>query len=219
MPPIVNSIFPSGCTIIRAPVDGVVMAKNVLERQLVGAGQVLFTLAEDLRKIEVHARIDEADVGRIAHGQPASFGFSAFPGRVFQGQVAGIRKMPQIAEGIVTYIAVIVAGNDDLLLLPGMTAEIRVVVDKRDNVLKVPKSALRFVPTDDNGRGDAIAGPATGNERVWRLIGGEPQAVPVRTGISDGVYTEIVEGDLQAGQEIIVGVLQSESTQPTARLR
>lgn len=206
-------------TTIRAPVDGIVMAKNVLERQLVGAGQVLFTLAEDLRKIEVHARIDEADVGRIALGQPASFGFSAFPGRAFQGQVAGIRKMPQIAEGIVTYVAVIVAGNDDLLLLPGMTAEIRIVVDKRDNVLKVPKSALRFVPSKANGRGDAIAGPATGNERVWRLIGGEPQAVPVRTGISDGVYTEIVEGDLQAGQEIIVGVVQSESRQSTARLR
>ena len=115
------------------------MAKNVLERQLVAPGQVLFTLAEDLRKIEVHARIDEADVGRIAQGQPASFGFSAFPGRLFHGEVASIRKMPQIAEGIVTYVAVIVAGNDDLLLLPGMTAEIRIVVDTRDNALKVPR--------------------------------------------------------------------------------
>lgn len=208
-----------GHTTVRAPVDGVVMAKNVLERQLVAPGQVLFTLAEDLRKIEVHARIDEADVGRIAQGQPASFGFSAFPGRLFQGQVAGIRKMPQIAEGIVTYVAVIVAGNDDLLLLPGMTAEIRIVVDTRDDALKVPKAALRFVPTEPSGAGNAVAGPASGNERVWRLSGGDPQAVPVRTGISDGVYTEIVEGDLQVGQDVIVGVVQSESAQPAARLR
>ncbi len=135
-------------TTIRAPVDGIVMAKNILERQLVSPGQVLFTIGEDLRNIEVHARIDEADVGRIAPGQSASFGFSAFPGRVFQGKVADIRKMPQIAEGIVTYVAVIVAGNDDLVLLPGMTAEIRIVVDSRDNVLKVPKAALRFAPPD-----------------------------------------------------------------------
>ncbi len=90
---------------------------------MVTAGQVLFTLTKDFRNIELHARIDEADVGRIAPGQAASFGFGAYPGRTFQGHVAAIRKMPQIAEGIVTYVAVIVANNDQLLFLPGMTAE------------------------------------------------------------------------------------------------
>lgn len=205
-------------TTIRAPVDGVVMAKNVLERQLASAGQVLFTLAEDLSKIEVHARIDEADIGRIAPGQTATFGFSAFPGREFEGRVTGIRKMPQIAEGIVTYVAVIVASNEDLQLLPGMTAEIRIVVDRRDSVLRVPKSALRFAPQTSDGNGGAVAQSPSGQERVWRLSGGRPQAVPVRTGVSDGVYTEIVEGDLRAGEEIIVGEAQANSPQ-SGRLR
>jgi HlyD family secretion protein len=206
-------------TTIRAPVDGVVMAKDIVERQLVNNGQMLFTLAEDLSKIEVHARIDEADIGRIASGQSASFGFSAFPGRAFQGQVADIRRMPQVAEGIVTYVAVIVADNHDLVLLPGMTAEIRIIVDQRDNVLKVPKSALRFTPPSPDGKVAAVAEHAAGGERVWKLSGGNPKAVPVRTGVSDGVYTEITEGDLKVGQEIIVGAFQADAAQSAGRSR
>jgi HlyD family secretion protein len=206
-------------TTIRAPVSGVIMARNITDRQVVNAGQVLFTLTEDLRKIELHARIDEADVGRIAPGQAASFGFGAYPGRTFQGQVAGIRKMPQIAEGIVTYVAVIVANNDELLFLPGMTAEIRIVVDSRDNVLKVPKAALRFVPPVADTQSGASAGQPAAGETVWLLSGERPQPVPVRTGISDGVYTEIVEGQLKSGQEVIVGVAKSDKKQSAGPLR
>jgi HlyD family secretion protein len=206
-------------TTIRAPVDGVVMARNITDRQQVNAGQVLFTLTEDLRRIELHARIDEADVGRIAPGQSASFGFGAYPGRTFQGQVSDIRKMPQIAEGIVTYVAVIVANNDDLLFLPGMTAEIRVAVNSRDNVVKVPKAALRFVPPVSDTQSGASAGQPAGGETVWMLNGERPQPVPVRTGISDGVYTEIVEGELKPGQQVIVGVAKSDKKQSAGPLR
>jgi HlyD family secretion protein len=205
-------------TTIRAPVDGVVMARNITDRQVVSAGQVLFTLTEDLRKIELHARIDEADVGRIASGQVASFSFGGYPGRTFQGQVAGIRKMPQIAEGIVTYVAVIVANNDELLFLPGMTAEIRVVVDSRDNALKVPKAALRFTPQVVEALTGASAEQPAGAETVWLLSGEWPQPVPVRTGISDGVYTEIVEGELKPGQEVIVGVSKTDKKQSAGPL-
>jgi HlyD family secretion protein len=207
-------------TTIRASVGGVVMARNITDRQVVNAGQVLFTLTEDLRKIELHARIDEADVGRIAPGQAASFGFGAYPGRTFQGQVAGIRKMPQIAEGIVTYVAVIVANNDQLLFLPGMTAEIRIVVDSRDNVLKVPKAALRFTPPVAKAPAGASAGQPVGSETVWLQSGDRPpQPVVVRTGISDGVYTEIAEGALKPGQQVIVGVAQSDKKQSAGPLR
>jgi HlyD family secretion protein len=206
-------------TTIRSPVDGIVMARNITDRQLVNAGEVVFTLTEDLRKIELHARIDEADVGRIAPGQVASFGFGAYPGRTFQGEVAGIRKMPQIAEGIVTYVAVIVANNDELLFLPGMTAEIRIVVDSRDNVLKVPKAALRFVPPVADTPSGATAGQPVGGQTVWLLSGERPQPIPVRTGISDGVYTEIVEGQLKPGQEVIVGVAKSDKKQSAGPLR
>ena len=206
-------------TTIRAPVGGVVMARNITDRQAVNAGQVLFTLTQDLRKIELHARIDEADVGRIAPGQAASFGFGAYPGRTFQGQVAGIRKMPQIAEGIVTYVAVIVATNDQLLFLPGMTAEIRIVVDSRDNVLKVPKAALRFTPPVVEALTGASAGQPLGGETVWLLRNDQPQPVAVRSGISDGVYTEIAEGALKPGQNVIVGVAQSDKKPSAGSLR
>jgi HlyD family secretion protein len=205
-------------TTIRAPVDGVIMARNVTDRQVVTAGQVLFTLTEDLRNIELHARIDEADVGRIAPGQAASFGFGAYPGRTFQGHVDSIRKMPQIAEGIVTYVAVIVANNDQLLFLPGMTAEIRIVVDSRENVLKVPKAALRFTPQIANTHVEASAGQPAGRETVWLLENDRPEPVAVRSGISDGVYTEIAEGALKAGQEVIVGVSKSDKKQSAGPL-
>ena len=124
-----------------------------------------------------------------------------------------------MAEGIVTYVAVIVADNKDLVLLPGMTAEIRIIVDQRDNVLKVPKSALRFSPPLPNGKGAAVAERDAAGERVWKLSGGNPKAVPVRTGVSDGVYTEITEGDLKVGQEIIVGAFQADAAQSAGRSR
>lgn len=202
-------------TTVRAPVDGIVMAKNVLERQLVSPGQVLFTLARDLKDIELHARIDESDVGRIAPGQAATFSFGAYPGRTFQGQVTGIRKMPQVAEGIVTYLAVIVTNNDERILLPGMTAEIRIVVDQRDNVIKVPKAALRFTPPNMESKGSQSGG----GDVVWRLRGDRPKAVHVRTGISDGAYTEIAEGDLQPGEQVIVGMAKSDKKQSSGPLR
>jgi len=127
--------------------------------------------------------------------------------------------MPQIAEGIVTYVAVIVATNDQLLFLPGMTAEIRIVVDSRDNVLKVPKAALRFTPPVVEALTGASAGQPLGGGTVWLLSGERPQPVPVRTGISDGVSTEIVEGELKAGQEVIVGVSKSDKKQSAGPLR
>jgi HlyD family secretion protein len=201
-------------TTVRAPVDGIVMAKNVVERQLVTSGQVLFTLARDLKDIELHARIDESDVGRIAPGQAATFSFGAYPGRTFQGQVTGIRKMPQVAEGIVTYVAVIVTTNDEHLLLPGMTAEIRIVVDRRDSVIKVPKAALRFTPPTVEAKSGE-----PGSEVVWRLHGDRPKAVHVRTGISDGAFTEIAEGDLRPGEQVIVGMAKSDKKQSSGPLR
>lgn len=207
-------------TTIRAPVGGLVMAKNAVVGRAVAVGEVLFTIAPDLTQVQVQARIDEADIGRIAPGQVANFAFGAFPGQTFQGKVVDIRKTPQVAEGVVTYIVEIVARNDDLKLLPGMTAAVNIIVDSRPQTIKVPRAALRFVPSAA-GSEKALAAPQPpGNDTVWRLGSGrEPEPVSIKTGISDGVFTEVVEGALQPGDEIIVGVAESGRNRTGSPLR
>jgi HlyD family secretion protein len=144
-------------TIIRAPVDGTVILRNVDAGQTVAASlqaPVLFTIARDLRDMQVEAAIDEADVGRLRPGQQATFTVDAFPRRNFSGEIVQIRKSPVTVQNVVSYTVVISARNADLALLPGMTANVRIVVDQRDNVLKVPNAALRFRPA---GAADAPA--------------------------------------------------------------
>jgi len=136
-------------TIIRAPVDGTVILRNVDAGQTVAASlqaPVLFTIAQDLRDMQVEAAIDEADVGRLRVGMPATFGVDAFPRRNFAGEIKQIRKSPQNVQNVVSYTVVISAANPDLALLPGMTANVRIAVDNRTNALKVPNAALRFRP-------------------------------------------------------------------------
>lgn len=136
-------------TVIRAPIDGIVIERNVDIGQTVAASlqaPTLFTIAPDLRAMQVHANVDEADIGRVVAGQEVSFAVESFPGRSFQGRVVDIRKMPQSTQNVVAYTVVISADNDDLLLLPGMTANARILVQERDDVLRVPNTALRFRP-------------------------------------------------------------------------
>src|SRR5687768_7749734 len=158
-------------TIIRAPVDGTVILRNVDAGQTVAASlqaPVLFTIAQDLRDMQVEAAIDEADVGRLRVGMPASFGVDAFPRRNFNGEIKQIRKSPQNVQNVVSYTVVISAANPDLALLPGMTANVRIAVDNRTNALKVPNAALRFRPAgavDVKAPNDAPA-PQAGGQGV-----------------------------------------------------
>jgi HlyD family secretion protein len=136
-------------TVIRAPVDGTVILRNVDAGQTVAASlqaPVLFTIARDLRDMQVEAAIDEADVGRLRVGMAASFAVDAFPRRSFSGEIRQIRKSPQTVQNVVSYTVVISAANPDMALLPGMTANVRVVVDNRASALKLPNAALRFRP-------------------------------------------------------------------------
>src|SRR5688572_28550571 len=136
-------------TIIRAPVDGTVILRNVDAGQTVAASlqaPVLFTIAQDLRDMQVEAAIDEADVGRLRVGLPASFAVDAFPRRSFGGEIRQIRKSPQNVQNVVSYTVVISAQNPDMALLPGMTANVRIVVEDRASALKVPNAALRWRP-------------------------------------------------------------------------
>ena len=136
-------------TEIRAPVDGIVVKKSVEPGQTVAASlqaPELFVIAQDLREMQVDTSIDESEVGRIRVGQDATFTVDSFPGRTFRGKVSQVRKAAQVVQNVVTYVAVIRTSNSELSLFPGMTANVRVVIDTRENVLKVPNAALRFRP-------------------------------------------------------------------------
>ena len=146
-----------GRTEIRAPVDGVVIKRSVDVGQTVAASlqaPELFVIAKDLRDMQVETSIDEADVGRIRPGQRVTFTVDAFPGRTFSGEVRSVRKAAQSIQNVVTYIAIVSANNERGELLPGMTANVRIVTDTRDSVLKAPNGALRFRPAG-HGRGRA----------------------------------------------------------------
>jgi len=306
-------------TVIRSPLDGLVIQRNVDIGQTVAASlqaPTLFTIAQDLRNMQVDTNVDEADIGRIQVGQRVTFTVDAFPGRDFTGQVKQIRKAPQTIQNVVTYTVVVTAENQDQHLLPGMTANVQLVIDERQAVLKVSNAALRFRPS--NAETDTVAGTSsvdrgrissggTGQQaerlkrlnevlglnkdqqaqvraifaeqreriialrrqgvepdeirtevkgmwkqsssaisailtaeqrekfrtiatsrtanpvkrgRVWLLDKNRtPVPVDIITGISDGSFTEIVRGDLKAGQEIIAGTSQLERRSSGSGLR
>jgi HlyD family secretion protein len=274
----------------------------------------LFVIAQDLRRMQVDTSIDESEVGRVREGQPATYTVDSFPGRTFQGTVGQVRKAALVVQNVVTYTAVIATSNPNLELFPGMTANVRIVVDTRENVLKMPNAALRYRPAgaadareagtapaeggkaDGKGRGGAqaaetmrerlvkeltlnaeqqarlesitretrekiqaiaaedqaerrrqverlraesrariaeilnpeqraryeqMSGGRSGLStagRVWVLdSAGRPRAVTVRTGLTDGTYTQLVGGDLQEGAQVIVGAQSGAKALPQTK--
>src|SRR2546427_5509330 len=204
---------------ITAPLHGLVVSRQVDVGQTVAASlqaPILFTIAQDLTRMQVETSVDEADIGRVRLDSPATFSVDAFPNETFRGQVTQIRKAAQIVQNVVTYTVVVAVSNPEGKLLPGMTANVKLVVAEKPNVLKVGNASLRFrppgeaaevVPTSRGGGGQGGGRGATAG-RVW-VIGpdGKPKAVAVRLGITDGPATEVGSGDLDAGQEIIAGAL------------
>jgi len=193
-------------TVIRAPIDGTVVLRNVGAGQTVAVSPqapVLFLIARDLHEMQVEATVDEADLGRLRVGQPAAFTVDAIPRRSFPGELVQIRKSPATAREAASDTIVISVRNPDLALLPGMTANVRIVVGRRDDALRVPNAALRFRPPGAPGPAPR-SGPGTG--RVWVVRSGTAQAVELRLGLSDGTATELVAGPLSAGDEVIVGL-------------
>lgn len=200
-------------TTIRSPIDGVVIGRSAELGQTVAVGTdapKLFTIAHDLREMRVNARVDEADIGQISVGQPARFSVDAYPGRIFNGHVVAIHRSPTTIQNVVTYTVVVTAGNPDLLLLPGMTALVRIVTTERHDVLLVPNAALRFQPSPS---GDAAASGAraaqagnTQSPHVWvRDASGRLSRASVKLGATDGSVTEVTAGSLAAGQTVAIG--------------
>lgn len=218
---------------IVSPIDGVVISRNVDVGQTVAASlqaPTLFTIAQDLAEMQVNTSIDEADIGAIGEGQQVLFTVDAYPDSTFEGYVSQIRLSPEIVQNVVTYNVIIQVSNPQLLLKPGMTANVTILVDHRENVLKVPAGALRFRPPMEGGEsssegvragmpppgsrppaeGSTSSRPRdverAGQDRLWILDQqGKPQPVPVQVGISDGSSVEIVSGDLKEGDQVIVG--------------
>lgn len=205
-------------TRIRSPVNGVIIDRNVSEGQTVVASmsaQTLFQIATDLSHVQVAANIPEADIGKIAVGQPVKFTVDAYE-QEFTGSVSQIRLAAVTVQSVVTYPVIILAANPNGKLFPGMTANLACEVARRGDVLKVPNAALRFTPPDSANapapvrprRGDAQPGP-----RLWIQTSPKapPLSRPVKTGIGDGAMTELVEAkDLEVGQEVLIGLRGNE---------
>jgi HlyD family secretion protein len=202
-------------TIIRAPIDGIVISRSVDVGQTVASSlqaPTLFVIANDLTRMQVNASIDESDIGRIKAGQPVSFTVDAYPGEPFTGTVSQVRLEPKVESNVVSYTTIIDVPNPSMKLKPGMTATVTIEIARADDVLKVPVSALRFTP-DTADEASSGSGGRNGG-RVWVLAEEEPRAVPVQVGISDGTTTAITEGSLSEGTRVITGV--ADSTTPAA---
>ena len=207
---------------IRSPIDGIVLSRKVEPGQTVAASfqaPVLFTIAEDLAKMELQVDVDEADVGTVKPGQPATFSVDAWPGRKYPATLTRVGFGAQTKDGVVSYKTILLVSNDDLTLRPGMTATAEIITSERDNVLTVPNAALRYEP--------AVTSAARKNEglvasllprppssdvkkktndkgpKVWVLQDEKPIAINVTTGLTNGQLTEITGGDLREGARVI----------------
>ncbi len=235
---------------IVSPVDGVVLSRAVDVGQTVAASlqaPTLFTIAEDLARMQIDTAVAEADVGRLTEGMKATFTVDAFPGKSFDGVVRQVRNAPTTSSGVVTYDAVIDVDNSDKSLRPGMTANVTFVLSQVADAVKIPNSALRFKPSRDQmqamreasgrgsgrgsggsgrrrgsggsgewqGRGSGMGGPGMGGpggrdfgdkKPVWKLEDGKPRMVLVKPGLTDGSATQMVEGDLKPGDQLITEI-------------
>jgi HlyD family secretion protein len=218
--------------VIRSPINGVVLKRQVEPGQTVAASlqtPVLFTIAESLAQMEVQVDVDEADVAQVKVGQQASFTVDGYPGRTFTAVVKQVRYGPETVQGVVTYKTLLSVDNSDLALRPGMTATANVTVKRTANVLLVPNLALRFSPpapeeTARSGgsvisrlfprpppasRSRDIADAKSKQQRIYVLRDGQPSAVSVTTGSTDGIMTEIPDGDITVGTEVVTDIISA----------
>lgn len=214
--------------VIHSPINGIVLMRSVEPGQTVAASlqsPVLFTLAEDLTRMELHVDVDEADVGQVKEGQEATFTVDAHPNRTFPALIAQVRYGSQTVNGVVTYKTVLNVDNSDLSLRPGMTATADITVKKVENAILLPNAALRFAPlvkekkAASNGgllsklmprrrhrssQGQRKNNTVDNKQSVWTLSEGQLIAIAIITGVTDGKMTEVVSGDIEPGMELIV---------------
>jgi len=216
-----------GYTSIRSPIDGIIISRDVDVGQTVAASlqaPVLFTIAEDLSRMQVHTYVAEADVGWLRPGMDTEFSVDAYPKDKFKGVILEVRSAPQETQGVVTYDAVIDVVNNDLKLRPGMTANVNARYNTREHVLAIPSAALRFQPSkealdqmSDRARADdrepARKDVKRGFRNIWiQERSGKLRPVVIRTGLADSRWVEILEGQVQEGDKVA-----TESVEPTKK--
>ena len=228
-------------SIIRSPVDGVVISRAIDVGQTVAASfstPTLFTIAQDLTKMQIEVSVDEADISRILLQQKVSFTVDSYPEQTFRGKVIQIRTAPVITQNVVTYVVVVAVDNSDMKLKPGMTANVAIEVARKDDVLKLPPAALRFRPktkgdeekekagangSGASGQRSMGGGGARGggkardkSQQVYLLKEGKPVALPVKTGIANNSSIELIESTLKEGDEVIVEQIGGDSKKKAA---
>lgn len=193
-------------TTIRSPINGIIVGRFVNQGQTLAVGlqaETAFSVAHDLTDMEIHASVDETDIGHIAPGQQATFSVDAYPDKVFHALVRQIRKAPQTSHNVVTYTVVLATNNREGLLLPGMTALVKIVVHREYNVLKMPLAALRFRPGSSTFTHRGNSGKT---RTVWiRTVSGDIRPVPVYVGLSSADQVVIKSGTLTQGEQVAVG--------------
>ena len=215
-------------SVIRSPINGIVLARNVEPGQTVAASftaPVLFTLAEDLAQMDLHVNVDEADVGKVREGQGASFSVAAYPNRTFEARITQARYGSSTTSGVVTYETVLKVNNSDLSLRPGMTATADITVKKVENAILIPSAALRFTPpvqeekkTSGSLVGSLLPRPPSSKQRddstinkreqrVYVLKNNQPSPVSITVGSTNGGVTEVMAGDIQPGMAVVVDVV------------
>ena len=221
------------------------ISRNVDVGQTVAASlqaPTLFTIANDLARMEVHTNVDEADVGNVREAQEVTFTVDAFPSRRFRGRVHQVRNAPIVVQNVVTYVAVVRIDNKELLLKPGMTANVQFLVSRKEDVLTIPNMAMRFKPPEEKEEaqellrreqsrtapkvgerrtsrqsaagGSGVGGGGTRRARIYLLKDDKAQPVEIQLGITDGSRTEVRSGDVKENDPVIIGMSSADSSGP-----
>ncbi len=193
---------------IYSPVDGVIVTRNVDPGQPVAASfqaPELFTVAKDLKEMQIEVSVSEADIGKIKEGQEVDYTLDGYPDEIFKGKVTQVRISPTTVSNVVTYTVIVSVDNEELKLKPGMTANVSIITQKKEDVLCVPTIALKFTPKSN---GEIKRYDTQG---IWILKKGRPERIDVETGASDDTYTEIKNSDLKAGDKVIISSGESKS--------
>lgn len=195
-------------TKIISPVNGVVVSRAVDVGQTVAASfqtPTLFTVAQDLTKMQIETSVSEADIGKIKEGQGVNYTLDGYPNETFKGKVTQVRISPTTVSNVVTYTVIVSVNNNDGKLKPGMTANVSIVTNVKEHALCVENAAMRFTPLE------ITKGKKFKNQGIWMLVKNKPTRVNIKTGITDSEYTEIISDKIQEGEEVIIGVAGKKS--------
>lgn len=206
---------------IKAPINGVIVSRDVDVGQTVAASFAtprLFVIANDLKKMQLQANVDEADIGQVKIGQQAMFKVDAFPDEMFSGVVQQIRLQPNVQQNVVNYSVMIDAPNPDLKLMPGMNADISIIVQEKKDVLAVPVAATKFIPPINNNKDTSKHKQWKEGSHVYVLENNRPREIGIQTGLSDGVYAEVLSTNISPETDLVTGIKTRDATVQSAGL-